>query len=69
MNHLIFSSFATGFVLFEATFFVNAFYHQNRSVFLKSATSFLLAKFACFNLGAKFSDVNLLNSGVVIYMS
>ena len=31
--------------------------------------SFLLAKFACFNLAAKFSDVNLLNSGIVIYLS
>ena len=30
---------------------------------------FLLAKFAFFSLAAKFSDVNLLNSGVVIYLS
>ena len=30
---------------------------------------FLLAKFAFFSLAAKFSDDNLLNSGVVIYLS
>ena len=29
----------------------------------------LLAKLACFNLAAKFSAVNLLNSGEVIYLS
>ena len=28
----------------------------------------MLAKFACANLAAKFSAVNLLNSGVVIYL-
>ena len=28
----------------------------------------LAAKFACFNLSVKFSAVNLLNSGVVIYL-
>ena len=37
-------------------------YHQNLSFFTKSAISGLLAKFACFNLAAYFSDVNLLNS-------
>ena len=30
--------------------------------------SLLAAKFACFNLSVKFSAVNLLNSGVVIYL-
>ena len=30
--------------------------------------SVLLAKLACFNLAAKFSDVNLLNSSVLIYL-
>ena len=28
----------------------------------------LVAKFACFNLEVKFSAINLLNSGVVIYL-
>ena len=35
---------------------------------MKLAISFLLAKFACANLEAKFSSVNLLNSVVVIYL-
>ena len=29
----------------------------------------LFNKFACFNLAAKFSDFNFLNSGVVVYLS
>ena len=36
---------------------------------MKLAISFLLVKFACFNLAAKVSAVNVLNSGVVIYLS
>ena len=36
--------------------------------FTKLAISFLLAKFACANLEAKSSDVNVLNSYVVIYL-
>ena len=35
---------------------------------MKLAISFLLAKFTCANLEAKFSSVNLLNSVVVIYL-
>ena len=31
--------------------------------------SVLSTKFACFNFTARFSNVNLLNSGVVIYLS
>ena len=38
-------------------------------LFKKLGISFVLAKFACFNLASKSSDVNLLNSGVVIYLS
>ena len=34
---------------------------------MKLAISLLLVKFAFANLAAKFSSVNLLNSGVVIY--
>ena len=36
---------------------------------MKLAISLLLAKFPCLSLEAKFSAVNLLNSGVVIYLS
>ena len=42
----------------------------SKSVFFtKSAIPFLLAKFACLSLAVKFSDVSLLNFGVVIYLS
>ena len=42
----------------------------SKSVLLtKLAISLLLAKFVCDNLAAKFPNVNLLNSGVVIYLS
>ena len=34
----------------------------------KLAISFLLARFACANPVAKFSTVNLLNSGVATYL-
>ena len=37
-------------------------------VFTKSEISPLVAKFAWFNLAVKISAVNLLNSGVVIYL-
>ena len=40
-----------------------------KSVLLtKLAISLLLAKFACFNVAAKFSDVIVLNSEVVMYL-
>ena len=35
---------------------------------MKLSISFLLSKFACANLAAKFSAFNLLNSGVVTYL-
>ena len=38
-------------------------------VFKKLAISLSLAKFACFTLGVKVSDVNLLNSCVAIYLT
>ena len=37
--------------------------------FIKSAISYLVVIFKCFNLSAKFSAVNLVNSLVVIYLS
>ena len=67
-----FNSFSTNtcFVLFEVTFLFKFFRLSLKSViFTKSAISFLLAKFACAYLAAKFLAVNLLNSGVVIYLS
>ena len=36
--------------------------------FTKLAISLLVVEFACANLAAKFSAVNLLSSGVVIYL-
>ena len=35
---------------------------------MKSSISALVTKMACFNLAAKFSAVNLLNSFVVTYL-
>ena len=39
------------------------------ALFTKLPISLLVAKFACFNLLVKISVVNLLNSGVVMYLS
>ena len=51
-------------------FNVKSFSLLSKCVFLtKLAISYLLAKFACCNLKSKFSAVNLLNFGVVIYLS
>ena len=58
------------FDLFEVAFLFNCFNLSSKSVFFtKVAISLLLAKFVCANLAIKFCDVNLLNSGVVIYLS
>ena len=58
------------FVLFDVTFLFKFFILSSKSsLFTKLSISFLLDKFACANLAAKFSAVNLLNSGVVIYLS
>ena len=35
---------------------------------MKLAIPLFLAKFACFNLAAKFLAVNLINFGIVIYL-
>ena len=52
--------------LFEVTSFILL---SKSVLFTKLAISVLLAKFACFNLVAKVYVANLLNSGVVIYLS
>ena len=60
------SSFDSNSFLFDVTSFsllpISAF-------FTKLAISLLLAKFACLSLAVTFSDVNLLNSSVVTYLS
>ena len=52
--------------LFEVTVFILL---PKPFFFTKLAISFLLAKFAYFNVAIKFSDVNLLNSRAAIYLS
>ena len=50
-------------------FDVTSFSLSSKSVlFTKLVIPSLVAKFACFNLKAKISAVNLLNSGVVVYL-
>ena len=66
------NSFSTSicFDLFEVTFLFKLVSLSSKSAFFnKVAISFLLAKFPCANIAAKCSTVNLLNSGVVIYLS
>ena len=60
---VFFSSFSTitWIVLFELIFLLRLISLSSKSVFV--------IKFACANLAAKLSTVNLLNSGVVIYLS
>ena len=48
-------------VLFEVNFLLRLDSFASKSVFF-------FIKLACANLAAKFSAVNLLNSGVVIYL-
>ena len=52
--------------LFDGTYFSLLLKYV---LFTKLATSLLLAKFACFDLAAIFSNVNLLNARVAIYLS
>ena len=56
-------------IIYSFLFDVTSFSLLSKSVFfMKLATSFLIAKCACFSLAATFSAVNLSNSGVVIYL-
>ena len=67
-----FNSFSTTtcFVLFELILLLKPNSLLSRLVFFtKSTISLLLAKFGCFSLAAKSSDVNLLDFGVVIKLS
>ena len=70
MLFLFIKSFGNPFVDIALTFFdssFNSFLFDVKSllsksvVFMKLEISFLLAKFACFSLAAKFSHVNPLN--------
>ena len=73
-------SFVNSFVNIVLTFFdssfnlflfdIISFSLLSKSVFFtKLIILLLLARFACFSLAVKFSDVNLLNSWVVVYLS
>ena len=67
-----FNFFLTGtcFVLAEVIFLFKLFSFLSKSVFNdKTTILFLLVKFCCSNLLSNVSDVNLLNSGLVIYLS
>ena len=44
------------------------YFFSELEIYINSEISFLLGKFACFNLAAKVSNVNLLNSRIVIYL-
>ena len=58
------------FRLFDVTFLFKFLSLSSKSVLsTKLAISLLVAKFACVNFAARFSAVNLLNSGVLIYLS
>ena len=66
-----FNSFSTStyFILFELLLLLKLISLLSKSVlFTKLPISLLLAEFACFNLAAKFSADNLVNSGIVIYL-
>ena len=68
-NFLNSFSTSTCFVLFELILLLKLNSLLLKSVlFTKLAISLLLDKFACFNFAGKFSAVNLLNSGAVIYL-
>ena len=56
--------------LFEVYLLFKFFSLSSKSVFyMKLAILFLVAKFGCANIAAKFYDMNLLHSGVVVYLS
>ena len=62
-----FFSVSTCLVLLEVIFFIASFRFLLKSAsFTKSAISFLFAKFACFNVAAKFFVPNLVNYSNII---
>ena len=73
MLNLFIKSFVNPFVNIALNFFDSSFnsfsfqatvfnFSPKLVFFTKLTISFLLAKFACFSLAVKFSDVNLLHS-------
>ena len=57
-------------MLFKVNFLFKFHNLSSKSAFFTKLTvSRLLVKLACANLAARFSTVNLINSGVVIYLS
>ena len=72
MSVIFLNSFSsnTCFDLFDVTSLFKYFHLLSKSIFFtKAAISFLHVKFACVYLAKKFSAVDLLNFGVVIYLS
>ena len=76
MLNLCIKSFVNPFIDIALTFFnvslidVTSFSLLSKSdLFTKLAISLWLAKFPCFNFKLEIPAVNLLNSGVVIYLS
>ena len=71
-SDISFNSFSTSTCyvqVHKVTFLFNGFSLSSKSIFFtKVAASVLPARFACDNLAAKFTAVNLWNSGVVIYV-
>ena len=68
---VIFKSFSTRkcFDLFQVIFLFKLFSLSSKSLlFTKSSISPLVAKFVCFSFAVKFSAVNLLNAGLLIYL-
>ena len=56
-------------VLFYLSFLFFYFFFFGLRLFSSSSKSVFVTKFVCFNPAAKFPAVNLLKSGVVIYLS
>ena len=67
---VIFFSSITCFVSFKVNFLINFSILSSKAAFYRnSSRSTLAATFPFFNFAATFSDISLLNSSVVIYLS
>ena len=60
-----FANSSFNLILFDVT---SSSLWSKSAFFTKLAKSLFLAKFDCFSLAVKFSDVNLLNYWIVIYL-
>ena len=68
VRSVIFFSAFSCFVLFELTFLFKFVTLSRKSVFYKIDIAIIFASYICSNLEAKFSDINFLNSCVLIYL-